>query len=496
MKSLLKVLSIIFLLWIVTSVGFAHVPSKERGDPTFRRKTNIDGNQVRTTIFNFCFSGRTGAVPDEIPYEWPKNTLRHYIALVAPFFAGEVKNSPSDSAAIHIVDVPTFRQSPAGATWNLEPVPNYFNTDPRENKIAKSDDPASWPAEWPDKLTDTKDPGWKGAWNGYFGKNQFNADQEMFFKASDDRYNRYTYEPDSTDVNRRGLGLNIESRVMEWSQVLVNDVVYIIYNVQNDGTKDIPLFGVNIWLADFVGGDADAAQNHAYFDLRNFVAWSTDCSTCVGGPEFAGTKVGVAATSYLETPGNAGDRIDNDGDGESGGKIITPDMLVGEDAPGQAYDGIDNNHNGLIDENLADTPFGNGVYKQTGVTYADGIDNNGNGEVGSPVVTQQMIDDAATDSYQGHQWHRWPPNPESDPMQQGIDGQPIIHLIGVAAGDLGHAFKDNIDNDGNDTVGYVNLPRVTQSMIDSAATDKYHRYRVAGTNVILYNLVQADFGKR
>ncbi|MDQ7052532.1 MAG: hypothetical protein Q9P14_06440 [candidate division KSB1 bacterium] len=44
-----------------------HVPSDHRGDPNFRRKSNIDGNNVRATVFNFGFSGRTAAVPDEIP---------------------------------------------------------------------------------------------------------------------------------------------------------------------------------------------------------------------------------------------------------------------------------------------------------------------------------------------------------------------------------------------------------------------------------------------
>jgi hypothetical protein len=169
--------------------------------------------------------------------------------------------------------------------------------------------------------------------------------------------------------------------------------------------------------------------------------------------------------------------------------------LIGE----LPYDGIDNNGNGLIDENLADVPFGKGDYRQKGVSYADGIDNNSNGEVGSPVVTQQMIDDAKNDAVtiggKTYQWHRWPPNPESDPLQTGLDGKPIIHLIGVGSEDLGKAFKDNVDNNDNAHRGYTELPRVTKEMIDTASTERYHRYRVPGTNVILYNLTSADSGK-
>src|SRR6185369_1353877 len=180
--------------WIACAIMIAvsgtasafHVPSKERGDPNYRRKTNIDGNQVRATIFNYAFTGRVGGVADEVPFEWPKNTKRNYIALNAIFLGGEVKDDAGNT--IHIVDVPTFRQNPAGASWNLEPVGGYFNQ--HVNKLAKSDDASSWPQEWPDKAADASDPGWKGKWNGYFGKNKFNADQEIYYKASDNRYTR------------------------------------------------------------------------------------------------------------------------------------------------------------------------------------------------------------------------------------------------------------------------------------------------------------------
>src|SRR5262249_32976105 len=136
-----------------------HVPSKERVDPTLRRRTEIDGNNVRTSVFNFVFSGRTGA-GQGVPYEWPKNTGRYYIALVALFVGGEVKDDTGGT--IHVVDLPAFRQKPGGADWNMNPIPGYFNL--ATGRIAKSDDPKSWPPYWPDKQTDAGDPGWKGEW--------------------------------------------------------------------------------------------------------------------------------------------------------------------------------------------------------------------------------------------------------------------------------------------------------------------------------------------
>lgn len=462
-----------------------HIPSRERVDPSLRRRTEIDGNNVRTSVFNFAFSGRTGA-GQGVPYEWPKNTGRVYIALLALFVGGEVIDDNGEVR--RIVDLPAFRTSPAGADWNMGPVPGYFNL--QVGKIAKSDEPETWPQFWPDKLSDQLDPGWRGSWNGFFGKNQFNADQEMFYRVGDDNYDRHPYTPDTTDPTRKGLGMIIDVRALQWSQVSVADAVFFIHEVKNDGTKDIDKTAVTLWLADFVGGDGDSQDDNLDFDLLLNVAFTLDSDGISSNPAFQGTCVGATATLYLETPGNAVDRIDNDGNSpeyELGPKV-TAAWLVGE----IRGNGIDDNLNGLIDEDSTYIPFG----FQRGVGFADGIDNNNNGEEGSPVVTQRMIDASASDP-----WRRWPPFPENDPFMQGSNGRPIIHLIDVGPEDLGKKFKDNIDNNNNwypkpACYNIPDLPTVTQQMIDQAATDPFRRYRVPGTNVILWDLGPEDLGKR
>lgn len=495
MNSIRRLLSLSVWIVILNTVTLysQHVPSRERVDPTLRRRTEIDGNNVRTSVFNFVFSGRTGA-GQGIPYEWPKNTGRVYVALIALFVGGEVVDD--NGITKQIVEVPAYRQSPTGKDWNLNPLPGYFN--PTVGKIAKSDEPNTWPSSWPDKLDDPRDPGWSGSWNGYFGKNKFNADQEMFYRVGDDNYDRHLYTPDTTDRSRRGLGMMLDVRAMEWSQASVADAVFFIQAFKNDGTKDIKKAGVTLWLADFVGGDGDSQDDTPNFDLIRDIAFSFDSDGISSFTPFQGTCVGAAATLYLETPGNAEDRIDNDGDSPETDtltfyKMLTNDFLLGRggfptEIPGN---GIDDNHNGLVDEDSTYIRFG----AQRGVTFADGIDNNNNGETGSHVITQLMIDQAATDS-----WKRWPPNPELDPFMQGTDGKPIIHLVDVEQADLGKRYKDNIDNNNNyysknPCLNIPDLPVVTQAMIDTAATDPNHRYKVPGTNVILYDLDSTDLGK-
>ncbi|MCF7808395.1 MAG: hypothetical protein K9M49_02635 [Candidatus Marinimicrobia bacterium] len=316
MKSHLGLSLLMFgLVSIIAAQDVSYTPSDHRGNPIYRRKTEIDGNLVRASIFNYGFSGRTGGgQPTHVPYEWPKNTKQHYIALTGVFYGAEVFSDDSIPRKIKVMMTPNYRTEPqTGDSWNLEPVPEFLNQE--SDLIAKSTVPGSWPTEWPDRLDDVNDPGWAGSWNGYFGKDQFNADQEIYYECTDNWYDRHLYFPDTTDLTRRGLGILTKVRVLAWSQITINDVVFHLHTLTNDGTKDLTKTGFSLWLADLVGGDGDSDDDSPSFDLLNNVAWSVD-GDGVGNTAFGSSPVGVVATAFLETPGNGVDGIDNDGDAD------------------------------------------------------------------------------------------------------------------------------------------------------------------------------------
>jgi hypothetical protein len=488
MKIFSKLTFFIILLFLIGNGAYAqYKPGKERGDPAYRTKGQMEGNKIRTTIFNFGQTGREGGqfpISVQTPYEWPKNTGKVYLALTGIFVGGEVVDSKGETR--RIISVMNYRQSPEGKTWNIEPAPGYFNEFKEPREIATSLDEETWPSFWPDKLVDEKDPGWRGSWNGYFGKNIFNADQEMFYRASDDKYSRYVdYYPDTTDLTRKGLGMLLDVRAMAWSQVLVEDALFLLHYIKNDGTEDVERVGVTIWYADFVGGDGDSQDDISEFDLLEDIAWTRDRDH--RAPTFGSDPVGMVAVVFLETPGNARDRIDNDGDSPEFGPLVTEEMLDGEIPD----NGKDDNGNGLIDENMTHVPFG----VQKGVTYADRIGQpidpawsalrpRFKVEANSPVVTQQMIDIAGSNPV-GNKWKLWPP------PDQTQNGQ--VHLIMVTQDKLGLPFKDGIDNDGD---GEEGSPTITQEMIDQAAQDApYYRYRV-NNRVVLYNVVQSTLGMK
>ena len=501
-----------------------HVPGKERVDRLERRRDNVEGNNLRATITNWNQTGQSGQ-PGDIAYEYPKNSRRIYVSLSQLWVGGRVQGT---TGPLTVVDVADFRSNGNGGStaWTFQPIKGYVNPAGSAFGVAQSDERTSWPASWPDKLADPTDPGWAGSWNGYFGKNIFNADQEFFWKTGDDQYDRYItgptavnnqYYPDETDRTRGGLGLVTDSRVLAWSQILIDDVVFLLYSIKNDGTKDIPQAGVALWLADLVGGDG--ADDVPFFDIGQDVSFLTD-SDGRGTQPFGSDPVGVAAIAYLETPGNAVDRIDNDGDGttltnpavpsvcvarvgECGSPLVTTALIAGEDAA----NGVDDNGNGLVDESRANTPINEAGVSSPGVGFADYVDNDDDGERGGPVVTQDMVSAAASD-----RWNRWPANPETDPFLDPVRTAPgfaavRVHLVGVGPEDLGKLFKDGIDNgDAAYTDGrYVyqseaNGPTVTAAMETTAASDPARRFIVrtadgAGVCAILYGVGPEDVGR-
>ena len=98
-----------------------HNPSDERGDPNYRRDTNIDINRVRATVFNYGITGRTGADPSQYPFEWPVNSGEMYIAMTALAVGAEVVNE--DSTLKPLVTIP-FRSDQIGNSIAWQPVPS------------------------------------------------------------------------------------------------------------------------------------------------------------------------------------------------------------------------------------------------------------------------------------------------------------------------------------------------------------------------------------
>lgn len=292
-------------------------PSEQRSEFEGRKKSIMDGNSLRATYHNFGHAGRTDNQNfDELLFEYPKNTGREYMYFMSAMIGAEVENQTNPSAApVTIVDVANYRTAADGSSWSMNPIVGYSREG--SNEIARSDrGPDSplgntWPNFWPDKQVNGGD-GWAGSWNGYFGRDQFNADVEFYYRAGDDLYTKKisAYKPDSTDNTRGGLGLILDARILAWSQPLLSAVHFNIFEITNDASYDYDQLAFGLWIADLVGGDG---SDQPQFDELRSIAYLTDLNRNTPRDVFEG-PVGEMGLKFLETPGNAIDGIDNDGD--------------------------------------------------------------------------------------------------------------------------------------------------------------------------------------
>lgn len=311
---------IILAVIVFTEISFSQITpqtqlyrEEPKGNIQYRREGVMDGNQIRTLFYN---NGEVGQWPYQPSGEWPKGSGHSYLDGVCVLIASEV-TAPGNGQTIHPLET-SYREwmdkDPAtGEIWGLEPVPGYVN--PSSTKPAINTDPKSWPDFWPVALNLT--PEWNGFWYGYFGRGVLNSDFETFFVMDDSRDKEFTrtpfnYFPIASDQDRGGLGLRVEVRGFQWSHVLAEDIIFWHYDIVNISDFNYPTTLFGFYTDCGVGGTDDSEDDNASFDLLLDLAYCFD-SNGLGVPD--NWKTGYYGYAYLESPGNGFDGIDNDEDG-------------------------------------------------------------------------------------------------------------------------------------------------------------------------------------
>lgn len=301
----------------------------------FRRTGIHNGNLVRTVFGNW---GVVGQPADKGPRGAWINDNNGYIGDVSPIIGAEV-NAPNEGDTLitfHAVVVPPVsrpissegnEESPTGKFWGFEPVSGYLNEN--QQSVAMSTNHNTWPPYWPDKTSDQDDPGWPGSWNGYFGKDLQNIQQESYFVMNDNNdeefnfsnFNEFNvgFKPDSLNNARNGLGLEVSVRGMQWSQFLAQDCIFWVYEVENQGTTNYAKTVFGMLVGTYVGvtstedrGEYD--DDWSFFDVNEDITYTGDYGNDVRrNPNWVG-EVGMVGYAFLESPGNPYDGIDNDGD--------------------------------------------------------------------------------------------------------------------------------------------------------------------------------------
>lgn len=337
-KNYLTLLYIVFITLIIISTNSVLVgqglisitPPEWRGNIDAERQGLHDANLIRTIFYNYGMVGDYPSDPINVDLsifhsvEIPKGSGENYSDGTTPFVLARILQK--NGVPAYIMET-GYRErqgtSPiTNKTMRFEPRFGYFQINPDINKgrsVAVSNDPRTWPDEWYDKLNDFDDPGWKGFWNGYFGKEP-KADQESFIVYDDNFYDAWSYFPDERDNTRRGLGLKVEQRGFQWSNPQAGYVTFFHYDITNESTTSYEnniIFG--LYMDSGVGGSSigkdgipESDDDNAFFDkeagLNLVYTWDKNGNGAKG-------PTGYLGYSYMETPGNPNDALDNDEDG-------------------------------------------------------------------------------------------------------------------------------------------------------------------------------------
>ncbi len=291
-----------------------------QGDVRWTQWGVLDGNTVRTLYSNHAEIARW---PDQPSGEWPKGSGHSYVDGVATIISAATVDTvgrsihPMSTNYREFIDVDPVEKTP----WGWGPLPGYSNK--RQESPARSDDPNSWPAFWPDKPLE-----YAGEWNGFFGRGIRNADVETYFVADDGpdkewlyaKYNRTTddtiggvFYPDMMDSTRGGLGMEIRVRGFQWSHVLAQDVIFWLYEITNESTTDYDSVYFSQYIDWGIGGTDDSIDDEGGYNTYLDIAFAWDYNK-EGQPGRWG-PTGTVGFAFLESPGNQFNFRDDDEDG-------------------------------------------------------------------------------------------------------------------------------------------------------------------------------------
>lgn len=291
----------------------------QKGRQDWRVDFNITGNNVESIITNWgTFGNGNGSINQA--GVWPKGTGHGHLHEMTGMAVSQVRDEDGDLRTL-VSDGygASSNQSEidpeTNIRWKFQPIPGYLNRNIENPEIANSRNPSSWPSAWPDRSSE-----FNGQWNGYFGLNQFNADQEVFYVMDDLSYTKFDFHPIDGDEVSGGLGLQTRVRVFQWDQALARDIVFMQYEVSNIGDKEYTTDLDNNPI--FFGGYTDVnpagagtTDDAASFDEGDDIVYGWASSGQGSWSQFRDIAPGYIGWKFLQSPGLDFDLIDNDDDG-------------------------------------------------------------------------------------------------------------------------------------------------------------------------------------
>ena len=287
-----------------------------QSDPKVRRSLIMNSNNVETMVGNW---GNVGQGQNPISGIWPRGSGHDHIFEFTGFVAAEVPDSAGNLIVIisdgYIDGGGTSGEFDPGnnVEYKYHPLPGYYNDVQGQDEFANSRNPVSWPLTWPGK-----DNTWDGKWNGFFGMNQFNADQEAMYYIDDTWNKEFPFFPYNGGSDRRGLGVQIHTRLFQWAHPLARDIIFYYFDITNAGNYDYMLGKHPITFGGFgdIGpGGRGTVDDDAAFDDEIDIVYGWDHDNVGVWNRNRDIPPGYMGWKFLESPGIETDGLDNDADG-------------------------------------------------------------------------------------------------------------------------------------------------------------------------------------
>ena len=344
-----KILYLIFFSSLIFSQGKKYAgPEDSAGDIAAEREGYMTGNRI---FLYFRNNTELSDWPKSNVSRWPNNLNGVKMVDGIGLLVGAkvyIKDDPTTQIDSTVVTDPlqiatgeglhtlyylqtSYREemdvNTAGTfEYGLYPAFGYFNET--SEYPAMSNRPSSWPPNgWPSTGTTTK---WPGEWDGRFGRGVRYADLETYFVANDAQDQEYLgladrvrYYPrgdkkigelrDNITIGKDnpwgGIGIRVEARGFQWNNPQARDAIFWEYNISNISNYDLTEVAFGYWVDNAIGNDG--SDELAYFNTDLDMSYSWD----INGIGLGGLPTGTMGFAYLESPGMAYDNIDNDDDG-------------------------------------------------------------------------------------------------------------------------------------------------------------------------------------
>lgn len=301
----------------------------------------MNGNNVTVELMNY--GGIAAGLPAANIRELNNLVWRKlpYIFQFCPIVGASVPNA-KDGSRLHIItdglfDYDGYRdESPTGYRYVWRPLAGY--DDPAQSSIASNPafdsdhdgKPDSWPREWYNATLG------EYVWPGYLTQGVNNADLECLWAMDDHGNKEFPYYPYLSDTTLRGAGIQINARAFQWSNSLAANTLFMVYTITNKSDKDLDSVLFGIYGDPDIGGKDNKDDNGFFIppygaSVANIPVYARSM-VYFWDPDMKGDRglpLGYLGCKFLESPGNGYDAIDNDGDG-----------MTDE----RQDDGIDNDH--------------------------------------------------------------------------------------------------------------------------------------------------------